>query len=710
MAKAKAAAARPTSAPTSKLMAKPLAPVSSRLCVKVGRMLNRPTNARALRQQIPKHATDDSVRKHFATLGGTITDCRVLKTPKGVPRRMAFIGFSSTADAEAAQKHFDKTFMDTSKMQVDFALPLGNAALEERKQLVRMKKHPGSAPTKTAAKHPLQPKSEKHREFMQLMQPNKLSLQAEQFWQQAEAAGDDSSADEADEADEANDVAGDINQPASEAGAQGSATTNRLFVRNLAYSITKEGLEAVFASYAPTAVALPLDEAQRPKGFAIVTFADFAQAARARKALDGTAHLGRLMHIVPGEPERAVGGEAAGKKRASFKDAREEQRRKRVHTGADEKAWAALFVRGDAAAGAMAQSLGVGKSELILGGAAGDDNVAVRVAMSEARVVADSKTFLAEHGIDLTALEAAVRGEPVAKSDAVMLVKNLPANADEAELRSLFTRFGTVDAFVMPPSRTMALVSFADPAAAKAALRDLAYSRYKNVPLYLQWAPEHVLKPGATGAGGGGGALIDADATEEENELRVAASAGRVAFIKNLDFAVSEPVLAKHILATVGARAESVSIPTHAGKAGEALSGGFGFAQFASEAATRAAIKALRGSVLLGRVLDVRMSERPTGQAAAPAAATPGTKLVVRNLAFETTKKEVRQLFAAFGQVKSVRLPKKMDGSLRGFAFVDFATHAEAKTAFASLAAAHLYGRHLVIQWAEDTAEDKLFA
>lgn len=43
-----------------------------------------------------------------------------------------------------------------------------------------------------------------------------------------------------------------------------------------------------------------------------------------------------------------------------------------------------------------------------------------------------------------------------------------------------------------------------------------------------------------------------------------------------------------------------------------------------------------------------------------------------------------------------------MDGTHRGFGFVDFLTRQEAKSAFESLSATHLYGRHLVIEWAQD--------
>ena len=81
---------------------------------------------------------------------------------------------------------------------------------------------------------------------------------------------------------------------------------------------------------------------------------------------------------------------------------------------------------------------------------------------------------------------------------------------------------------------------------------------------------------------------------------------------------------------------------------------------------------------------------------------TGSTKLMIRNLAFQSTRQEIRELFGSFGQLKNVRLPKKFDGSHRGFGFVEFLTSEEAKIAFASLSATHLYGRKLVVEWADD--------
>ena len=74
-----------------------------------------------------------------------------------------------------------------------------------------------------------------------------------------------------------------------------------------------------------------------------------------------------------------------------------------------------------------------------------------------------------------------------------------------------------------------------------------------------------------------------------------------------------------------------------------------------------------------GHKLALQLSLRKLGAKAAPKQAAAaaegskakGTKLVVRNVAFEATRKDVAALFAPFGQIKSCRLPKKFDGSHR---------------------------------------------
>ena len=86
----------------------------------------------------------------------------------------------------------------------------------------------------------------------------------------------------------------------------------------------------------------------------------------------------------------------------------------------------------------------------------------------------------------------------------------------------------------------------------------------------------------------------------------------------------------------------------------------------------------------------------------------PVQNCLVKNLAFEATRNDLRELFGAFGQIKSVRIPRKFDGGTRGFGFVDFLTREEAVNCLNALENAHLYGRRLVIDWAEETEYDEV--
>ena len=53
---------------------------------------------------------------------GQITDCALKYTQDGVFRRFAFIGYKTIAQAEAAIAHFNQTFIDTARLQVNDAM------------------------------------------------------------------------------------------------------------------------------------------------------------------------------------------------------------------------------------------------------------------------------------------------------------------------------------------------------------------------------------------------------------------------------------------------------------------------------------------------------------------------------------------------------------------------------------------------------------
>ena len=106
-----------------------------------------------------------------------------------------------------------------------------------------------------------------------------------------------------------------------------------------------------------------------------------------------------------------------------------------------------------------AAKYGVEKREL-LNPEAGD--LAVRMALAETSIVAETKESLAEMGVDVAALEAFAmkRGaeEGRKRSSRVILVKNLTATASEGDISAMFGKFGGLGRVVLPSTATMALV------------------------------------------------------------------------------------------------------------------------------------------------------------------------------------------------------------------------------------------------------------
>ncbi|XP_064589507.1 RNA-binding protein 28 [Zonotrichia leucophrys gambelii] len=80
-------------------------------------------------------------------------------------------------------------------------------------------------------------------------------------------------------------------------------------------------------------------------------------------------------------------------------------------------------------------------------------------------------------------------------------------------------------------------------------------------------------------------------------------------------------------------------------------------------------------------------------------------RLILRNLSFQCSEEELRALFAPFGPVVELNLPRKPDGTPRGFAFVQLRNLREAAAALRGLNGTQLKGRPLAVDWA--VAKDK---
>jgi multiple RNA-binding domain-containing protein 1 len=138
---------------------------------------------------------------------------------------------------------------------------------------------------------------------------------------------------------------------------------------------------------------------------------------------------------------------------------------------------------------------------------------------------------------------------------------------------------------------------------------------------------------------------------------------------------------------------------------------GIGFLEFRTKEEAQAAMVAMDGHVLDGHRLNIRPSQRviDAGEERRredKAKAIAGTKIIIKNLPFETEKRDVRRLFGAYGELRSVRVPKKFDSTARGFAFAEFKTAREAASAMAALRDTHLLGRRLNLEYASADAVD----
>lgn len=80
--------------------------------------------------------------------------------------------------------------------------------------------------------------------------------------------------------------------------------------------------------------------------------------------------------------------------------------------------------------------------------------------------------------------------------------------------------------------------------------------------------------------------------------------------------------------------------------------------------------------------------------------------IYVGNLSYDATEDEIREMFAAHGEVTSVSVIKdKFTGQPRGFAFVEMANDTQAQAAIDALNGASLRGRNMSVNQARPREE-----
>ncbi|KAF9889925.1 Multiple RNA-binding domain-containing protein 1 [Aspergillus nanangensis] len=529
-----------------------------------------------------------------------------------------------------------------------------------------------------------------------------------------EEAVSDAESEKAENAQSAPEVAADADAgkvsraPELDTNIENIRLSARLFLRNLSYDTTESDLQPLFAPFGRIEeIHVAFDtRSSTSKGFAYVQFVDPDAAVDAYKALDGKHFQGRLLHILPATAKKTY--KLDDQDLAKLPVKKQKQIKRKQESSSATFSWNSLYMNTDAVMSSVAERLGVSKSDLLDPTSA---DAAVKQAHAETHVIQETKAYFTSNGVNLDAFKQRERG------NTAILVKNFSYGVKLDELRKLLEPFGQLTRLLMPPSGTIAIVEFARPDEAQKAFKGLAYRKLGDSILFLEKAPKNLFEGASASqkpvveikAVSQGFSTADTFAADEPEGILATATL----FVKNLNFDTTNEKFVDLFRPLDGFVSAKLKTKPDPKRPGQTLSMGFGFVDFRTKDQAQAALGAMNGYRLDQHELVVRASHKGLDAAeerrredTAKKISARRTKIIIKNLPFQATKKDVRSLFGAYGQLRSVRVPQKFDRSTRGFGFADFVSAREAENAMDALKNTHLLGRRLVLEFANAEAID----
>eukprot|EP00347_Sterkiella_histriomuscorum_P002356 403368470 len=748
--------------------------------------------SRLIVKNIPKHLDEQRLRLHFQKEGGHVTDAKIMK--KGNKSRLfAFVGFKSEEEAEKAKKYFNNSYIDTSKVQVEFALAQndpklsrpwsryskGSSAFLMKNGKESNEKAKMTEEEKEQVKQEIENKKDKFRSFLKVMG---MSKENKQSWNDSFTAfmADDGSGlqhtatedkkkrkakeeekknkkEEKEKKTKDNDEKVDEDkQEEKNEEDDNIIDEQRIYVMNLAFTINHEELREKFGPFGEIAdIEIPLRKGGQSFGFAFIKYATVEAAVSAYAELDKTFYQGRKLHILPAqkkppkeipdfnptkegdeqnqsqegdvemkesnqnqeeqkqpEQKQPEQKEKIREKKSTFKEEKEKEVKENFD---DETNWNYLFMNQDAVATSMASKLNISKGSLL---DRDQKNLAVRVAKAETIIINQTKEWMKENGIDLDRLERTDRLK-CKRSHTVIIVKNIPYHTKEQDIREVFERYGVLKRLLLSPFNTLALVEYDNEKQAKTAMKNLQNHKINYImPIYLEYAPVIISKSAALTKEDE--KKVQEKEVEEQKQQEDNDQKGeRTIFVKNLNFSTVEEQLEQVFKeAKVGKILSCKIVKNNENQ----LSRGYGFVELESKEMAEKAIKKLQNFILDEHALKLSISKKDVTKAEKKSnddqlgkrkektelskveaqEDLQSNKLLVKNLAFEATDSDIKELFKTYGALKKCRLPKKINSkSHRGFGFVEFVSSEEAKNAFKMLQHTHLYGRKIIIEWAK---------
>jgi multiple RNA-binding domain-containing protein 1 len=287
--------------------------------------------------------------------------------------------------------------------------------------------------------------------------------------------------------------------------------------------------------------------------------------------------------------------------------------------------------------------MGISKADLL---SSDETNPSVKLALAETHIIAETKQYFLSAGLNIEALDP-----KAPRSQTIILVKNIPYGTTIPTITELFAAHGEVARVLLPPAGTLGVVEMKDSIDAGRAFKALSYKRLGSAVLYLEKGPS--------------GMFVDKPKnviTEEAQELldRVAATdssntdeSGSTLFLKNLSFSTTTLRLQNLLSSLPGYSFARVQTKPDNKRPGERLSMGYGFVGFKTREEAGKGMTGLEGFEVDGKILEVSFAqrggeeegERGGGGKKELEGKTKGTKVLVKNLPFEATKKDVKDLF-----------------------------------------------------------------
>ena len=307
-------------------------------------------------------------------------------------------------------------------------------------------------------------------------------------------------------------------------------------------------------------------------------------------------------------------------------------------------------IQSDAVVSSVADRMKISKSDILN---PESENAAVKLALAETHIINDTKTYLESQGVLLDSFSSLADSNHLRRSDTVILVKNIPYGTSVETIREMFEAHGELSRVLIPPAGTIAVVEFVHPDEAARAFKAVAYRRLGNTVVYLEKGPVGMFKqPISTTAEDGPTAVVSTGVKPvtipDEKESQTPIASGMTLFVKNLAFSTTPERLDRVFRSLPSFAFARVQMKPDPRNPGSKLSMGYGFVGFKDVEGAKRALKSMQGYVLDGHSLSVRLAGRGAEEPSEGKDKTGGkssTKVIVKNVPFEASKKDIRELF-----------------------------------------------------------------